>query len=74
MEETINKGYAELAPATSEGETDWYLPHHGIYHPRKPDYLRVIFDCLAKFRGVSLNGILLSGSGSEYFVASGRRP
>ena len=39
MEETINKGDAEPAPWTSEGQTEWYLPHHGIYHPRKPDKL-----------------------------------
>ena len=30
MEETINKGDAEPAPWTSEGQTEWYLPHHGI--------------------------------------------
>ncbi|GAA6093827.1 uncharacterized protein LOC118336621 [Tachysurus ichikawai] len=56
MEETINKGDAKPAATTSEGETEWYLPHHGIYHPRKPDKLRVVFDCLAKFHGVSLTG------------------
>ncbi|XP_023197668.1 uncharacterized protein LOC111610010 [Xiphophorus maculatus] len=61
MEETINKGDAEPAPTTSEGETEWYLPHHGIYHPRKPDKLRVVFDCSAKFHGVSLNDTLLTG-------------
>lgn len=61
MEETINKGDAEPAPATSEGEKEWYLPHHGIYHPRKPDKLRVVFDCSAKFHGVSLNDTLLTG-------------
>ncbi len=32
MEETINKGDAEPAPITSEGQTEWYLLHHGIYH------------------------------------------
>lgn len=61
MEETINKGDAEPAPTTSEGETEWYLPHHGVYHPRKPDKLRVVFDCSAKFHGVSLNDTLLTG-------------
>ncbi|XP_070412225.1 uncharacterized protein [Nothobranchius furzeri] len=61
MEETINKGDAEPAPTTSERETEWYLPHHGIYHPRKPDKLRVVFDCSAKFQGVSLNDTLLTG-------------
>jgi len=61
MEETISRGDAEPAPATSAGETEWYLPHHGIYHPRKPDKLRVVFDCSAKFHGVSLNDTLLTG-------------
>lgn len=61
MEETINKGDAEPAPTTFTGETEWYLPHHGIYHPRKPDKLRVVFDCSAKFHGVSLNDTLLTG-------------
>lgn len=61
MEETINKGDAEPVPTTSEGETEWYLPHHGVYHPRKPDKLRVVFDCSAKFHGVSLNDTLLTG-------------
>ncbi|XP_026101642.1 uncharacterized protein LOC113072978 [Carassius auratus] len=61
MEETISKGDAEPAPTTFAGETEWYLPHHGIYHPRKPDKLRVVFDCSAKFHGVSLNDTLLTG-------------
>lgn len=61
MEETIDKGDAEPAPTTSEGQTEWYLPHHGIYHPRKPNKLRVVFDCSAKFYGVSLNDTLLTG-------------
>ena len=30
MEETIRKGDAELAPAAAEGETVWYIPHHGV--------------------------------------------
>ncbi|XP_055366070.1 uncharacterized protein LOC129604298 [Betta splendens] len=61
MEETISKGDAELAPSISEGETLWYIPHHGVYHPRKPDKVRVVFDCSAKFRGISLNDSLLTG-------------
>ena len=61
MEETINNGDAEPAPKTSEGEIEWYLPHHGIYHPRKPEKLRVVFDASAKFNGVALNDTLLTG-------------
>ncbi|XP_070566165.1 uncharacterized protein [Ptychodera flava] len=39
----------------------WYIPHHGVYHPKKPEKIRVVFDCSAKFQGVSLNNLLLQG-------------
>jgi len=38
----------------------WYLPHHGVIHPRKQK-LRIVFDCAAKFEGVSLNDCILQG-------------
>ncbi|KAL6479012.1 hypothetical protein MHYP_G00124450 [Metynnis hypsauchen] len=60
-EEIISKGDAELTPVTPEGDTVWYIPHHGVYHPKKPDKLRVLFDCSAKYRGISLNDTLLTG-------------
>ncbi len=43
-----------------EGET-WYLPHHGVFHPKKVDKLRVVFDCSARYQGFSLNDHLLQG-------------
>ena len=39
----------------------WYLPHFGVYHPRKPDQIRVVFDSSCEFHGVSLNKELLAG-------------
>ena len=39
----------------------WYLPHHGVYHARKPEKIRVVFDCAAVYRGISLNSVLLQG-------------
>ena len=39
----------------------WYLPHFGVYQPRKPDQIRVVFDLSAEFQGVSLNKELLPG-------------
>ena len=61
MEEMMVKGDAEPAPKLPEGQTVWYIPHHGVYHPKKPEKLRVVFDCSARFHGVSLNDTLLTG-------------
>ncbi|XP_068756394.1 uncharacterized protein [Montipora capricornis] len=38
-----------------------YVPHTGVYHPRKKDQIRVVFDCSAQFDGVCLNDYLLQG-------------
>ena len=40
----------------------WYIPHHSVYHPKKPNKIRVVFDCSARFGGTSLNDQLLQGS------------
>ncbi|XP_071092752.1 uncharacterized protein [Haliotis cracherodii] len=64
MDSLLSKGYAykvpfdELAPVPGKV---WYLPHHGVYHPKKPSKIRVLFDCRAKFEGFSFNDILLQG-------------
>lgn len=64
INEIISKGYAEKVPQdtlkTDPGKA-WYIPHHGVYHPKKPDKIRVVFDCSAKFAGTSLNDQLLQG-------------
>ena len=60
----FDKGYAEEIPQESyRPVTDkaWYIPHHGVYHPKKPEKIRVVFDCSAKFSGTSLNDQLLQG-------------
>ena len=38
----------------------WYLPHHYVLHPRKQK-LRIVFDCAARYEGVSLNDCVLQG-------------
>ena len=39
----------------------WYLPHHVVWHPRKPEEPRVVFDCASNSGGTSLNEELLCG-------------
>ena len=58
IEEGVNEGNATCAD--NHGRV-WYLPHFGVYHPRKPDQIRVVFDSSAEFEGVSLNKELLPG-------------
>jgi len=59
MDNIIDKGYAQLAaPFSTPG---WYVRHHGVYHPKKPGKIRVVFDCSSKYNGKSLNDQLLSG-------------
>ena len=61
VEDVIEKGDAEeVHDGGKEGEK-WYVPHHGVYHAKKPDKLRVVFDCSAKYKGTSLNDHLLTG-------------
>ena len=61
MTEITDRGDAEKVKNTASKDVTWYIPHHGVYHSKKPDKIRVVFDCSAKFEGVSLNDCLLSG-------------
>ena len=62
MNYLVSKKYAERVPkeelSNDDGRT-WYIPHHGVYHPKKPTKMSVIFDCSAKYKGESLNDHLL---------------
>lgn len=64
VEDLFKKGYAEPA-ISSTGDLEecgkWYMPHHGVFHPQKPEKLRVVFDCASKYKGSSLNDHLLQG-------------
>lgn len=62
MQNIIKRGDAEKVPeAELNNQTACCIPHHGIYHPQKPNKIRVVFDCSAKFQKTSLNEHLLSG-------------
>ena len=63
MNDVINR-CAERVPEhrlkAQDGKIN-YVPHTGIYHPKKPNQIRVVFDCSARYEGVSLNDYLLQG-------------
>ena len=64
IKDLIEKNYAELVPEEQEdgpvGMT-WYLPHHNVVNPNKPDKVRIVFDCAAEYKGTSLNKNILQG-------------
>ena len=60
----IAKGYARRVLDEQLDVIDkplWYLPHHAVFLSCKPEKLRIVFDCAAKFRGTSLNHQLMHG-------------
>ncbi|XP_038071202.1 uncharacterized protein LOC119740069 [Patiria miniata] len=62
IDKLLCKGYAErIPPDEMTGERIWYLPHHAVITDKKPDKLRVVYDCASKFRGKSLNDRCLQG-------------
>ena len=58
----ISKGYArEVTHMDTDSKRVWYLPHHPVVNANKPGKLRVVFDCAAKYEGISLTSKLLQG-------------
>ena len=44
MSDIIRQGYAEKVPLEEiNGTESWYLPHHGTYHKKKKEKIRVVF-------------------------------
>ena len=65
MADNLRKGFAiQITPQEMQKKTKmaktWYIPHHGVYHPKKHK-LRIVFDCGATYQGLSLNSQLLQG-------------
>ena len=64
MTKLETSGYAEMVPPEEVHRDDgkvWYLPHHSVQNPKKPDKVRVVFNCPVKYKGTSLNDQLLQG-------------
>ncbi|CAH8464754.1 unnamed protein product [Schistosoma turkestanicum] len=73
MEDNVRKGYAQRVPELhlrSDYRPRWYLPHHPVLNPKKPDKLRVVLDCAAKFAGTSLNDMIYQGPDSTADLVS----
>ena len=64
MNEYIKEGHAKRVPTDELQPGDrpvWYLPHHPVTHPLKPEKVRVVFDCAAQLAHTSLSRQLLQG-------------
>ncbi|XP_068673177.1 uncharacterized protein [Montipora foliosa] len=64
MEVLVVKGYAQKVPKENVGckaGSSWYLPHHPVMNPRKPEKTGVVFDCAATHGTASLNNRLMQG-------------
>jgi len=66
VEDYLSKGYAQLLADDNndfaQSDKCWYLPHHAVFHPKKPKKIRVVFDCVARYNGTSLIKQLLPES------------
>ena len=62
MQDYIKRGFAErVEEKNAKPGHFWFLPHHPVIHSNKPNKLRIVFDCAAKYLGVSLNEALMQG-------------
>ena len=57
----IQKGFMESVRTEDGGQRTWYIPHHAVMNPRKPEKVRIVFDCAAEYKGTSLNQVLMQG-------------
>ena len=60
----LQQGFAQQAPhkyLNDHAGPTWYLPHHAVTKPHKPDKVRGVFDCAAKYKDTSLNDNFICG-------------
>ena len=64
IDSMIEDKYVERVPRDMLGRDDgkvFYIPHFPVYHPDKPDKVRVVNDCKATYQGISVNNMCLQG-------------
>ena len=47
--------------SSSGSDPQWYVPHHPVINPNKPEKVRRVCNAASKFKGVSLNDKLVAG-------------
>ena len=57
----VNNYAGRVKGVKSRPGKTWYIPHHAVLYSRKPQKIRVVFDCSAKSKGISFHDILLPG-------------
>lgn len=70
MQKMIDRQHAEIAPVLQEGQESWYLPSFGIYHPKKPEQIQIVFDSSAQYEGNDLLGVLIRFRKEKIAVAA----
>ena len=64
IDEYLAHGYIVEVPAydgTNRSSREWYLPHHPVVNPLKPDKVRRVLNGASKCHKQSLNRALLTG-------------
>ena len=65
IEDNIVIGYVRNVPFTAVKTThslpQWFLLHHPVVNPNKPNKIRCVCNAAARFAGVSLNEVLVPG-------------
>ena len=63
VEAYISDGHAKLVEdCDSNDQGQWFLPHHAVFKRSNPSKCRVVFDCAAEYKGISLNDAVLQGT------------
>ena len=63
IKDLLEQGYAVPVPEQDSSRSDgrvWYLPHHPVINPNK-EKIRIVFDCAAEYKGISLNSKVYQG-------------
>ena len=59
----VESGFIEKMSQNDISNTEnariWYLPHHPVFHPQKPEKFRRVCNAALKYQGISFNDKLL---------------